>query len=115
MLIKSIKEMLITLIVNLALLISRTVLIIYSVTVWFASAFQVIDFLVSGEWQGTSLASVGFISQTQFVGYDMLVNWFYELHILLSWFVIANILVLVEFVLELFIDSDKRWGDSFFN
>lgn len=115
MILKSIKEMLVTLVVNLALLISRTVLIIYSVTVWFASAFQVIDFLVSGEWQETSLASAGFISQTQFIGYDMLVNWFYELHILLSWFAIANILVLIEFVLELFIDSDKRWGDSFFN
>ena len=76
---------------------------------------QILNFLITGEWSSTSLSAYGWVSDTRLLGWNKMINWYYDLHIMWHVLVISILCAFGEFIFSRKISEEHRWeGSKFF-
>ena len=70
---------------------------------------QILNFLSTGEWSSTSLSAYGWVSDTRLLGWNKMINWYYDLHIMWHVLIISILCAVGEFFFSKFISREHRW------
>ena len=74
------------------------------------TGLQLLNFLVTGEWSSTSLSTWGAVSDTSLIGWNKIMNWYYEQHIMFAVFVTTMLCAVGEFFFSKLISREHRWN-----
>lgn len=76
---------------------------------------QLLNFLFTGEWNSTSLSAYGWVSETQLLGWNKMINWLYDLHIVFVVLITSIVCAIGEYIFSRKISAKHRWeGSKFF-
>ena len=74
------------------------------------TGYQLIDFLFSGDLHSTSLSvRLGAVSDTELLGWNKMMNWLFDLHIVFVFVIVLLASLAGEFFLAKFIKHNRRW------
>ena len=109
----NIRDWLISLFVNLMILAVRIHLLLFFIYTLVEIGYQLIDFLFGGELHSTSLSvRLGAVSDTQLLGWNKIMNWLFDLHIIFVFVFVLLASLVGEFFLAKFIKHDRRWRND---
>ena len=109
----NISERLISIFVNLMILAVRIHMLLFFIYALVETGYQLIDFLFSGELHSTSLSvRLGVVSDTQLLGWNKMMNWLFDLHIVFVFVIVLLASLAGEFFLAKFIKHDRRWRND---
>ena len=109
----NIRDWLISLFVNLMILAVRIHLLLFFIYTLVEIGYQLIDFLFGGEFHSTSLSvRLGAVSDTRLLGWNKIMNWLFDLHIIFVFVFVLLASLVGEFFLAKFIKHDRRWRND---
>ena len=109
----NIRDWLISLFVNLMILAVRIHMLLFFIYALVETGYQLIDFLFSGDLHSTSLSvRLGAVSDTQLLGWNKMMNWLFDLHIVFVFMIVLLASLAGEFFLAKFIKHDRRWRND---
>ena len=109
----NISERLISIFVNLMILAVRIYMLLFFIYALVETGYQLIDFLFSGDLHSTSLSvRLGAVSDTQLLGWNKMMNWLFDLHIVFVFMIVLLASLAGEFFLAKFIKHDRRWRND---
>ena len=109
----NISERLISIFVNLMILAVRIHMLLFFIYALVETGYQLIDFLFSGELHSTSLSvRLGVVSDTELLGWNKMMNWLFDLHIMFVFVIVLLASLVGEFFLAKFIKHDRRWRND---
>ena len=109
----NIRDWLISLFVNLMILAIRIHMLLFFIYALVETGYQLIDFLFGGELHSTSLSvRLGVVSDTQLLGWNKMMNWLFDLHIMFVFVIVLLASLAGEFFLAKFIKHDRRWRND---